>query len=787
MKKAIITLLLFPLCISALFCQEFDVTGVVEDENGLPMPGCHIHKGPECYITNRFGTFQFSSLISKAELNISFIGYETLDTTVALSNDTQLRIKLKPSMTVLKDISIVSNHKTTSRKTQQVSQAEILNQFTGTLAGSLKNLSGINSMDIGTGAAKPVIRGMAFSRVAVSENGIKQEGQQWGADHGLELDPFNVENITVIKGSAAIEYGSGAIGGILQINNKSIPQQNEQIIDFTSQYKSINNGVASSLLFSKGYEHFYFKSRASIFNTGDYKIPTDNIVYLTQIIPIYNKKVKNSASREYDISFQGGYHSETFLSKLSVTNVYQKGGFFPGSHGVPDVDRVLDDGNARNIEYPFQDVNHIKIISNTTRFFDHSTLYVDLSFQNNRRREKSEFHTHYANQMPPEEHPDLELDFSLTTYDCNVKWDKQLGIHNLSIGSQNQFKQNKIGGYNFFLPQYTALLNGLFIRNQVNINNKNSISGGIRYDMAKVSISEYFNSILYNYLISKNRSEADAQGYAYQAQSLDKTYNNVNWHLGFNSKLSDKLSLNMNAGSSYRTPTAIELGANGIHHGSIRHERGNPNLDSEKGIYSDFSLQYKSRWFTIETTPYLYYFSNYIYLNPSGEWSELPHAGQIYQYEQTKVLISGIELSFTANLSSKFELMANAELIYNRRISDITSKQYPLPFTPPANIFTELSYKLNKNNRFFINSKITSDQNRIAPNELSTDGSIIYGCGFNSTIKIKQQALRFRFQANNLLDNVYLNHLNFYRKLNMPEPGRNIQVILNIPITNKSE
>lgn len=62
-----------------------------------------------------------------------------------------------------------------------------------------------------------MIRGLGFNRIAVSENGIKQEGQQWGADHGLEIDAFNVDEVRILKGPSSLLYGSDAMGGVIEI------------------------------------------------------------------------------------------------------------------------------------------------------------------------------------------------------------------------------------------------------------------------------------------------------------------------------------------------------------------------------------------------------------------------------------------------------------------------------------------------------------------------------------------------------------------------------------------
>lgn len=84
--------------------------------------------------------------------------------------------------------------------------------FTGNLMQAMANIPGVQAMDIGVGTSKPMIRGMGFNRIVVLENGVKQEGQQWGADHGLELDAFNVDAVNVLKGPSSLLYGSDAMG-----------------------------------------------------------------------------------------------------------------------------------------------------------------------------------------------------------------------------------------------------------------------------------------------------------------------------------------------------------------------------------------------------------------------------------------------------------------------------------------------------------------------------------------------------------------------------------------------
>lgn len=120
--------------------------------------------------------------------------------------------------------------------------------FTGNLIQTLGTLPGVHSMDIGSGFSKPMIRGMGFNRISVVENGIKQEGQQWGADHGLELDAFNAGQVSIRKGPASLLYGSDAMGGAIELVPLPLPAGNRLFGEASLLGKSVNGTLGGSLM-----------------------------------------------------------------------------------------------------------------------------------------------------------------------------------------------------------------------------------------------------------------------------------------------------------------------------------------------------------------------------------------------------------------------------------------------------------------------------------------------------------------------------------------------------------
>lgn len=788
MKYSQLLLLLLLLIPSGVKSQKVTtVSGVVNDEQHLPLPGCHVHFGEVCVITNIQGQFFIDKVHpGKRKLTFSFIGYQPLDTLVEIVAGQILQISLRPEVHRLNEISIQVQRFDTTRsiKNEIVDSRFVAENLSGTFIKSLEKISGINVMNIGANASKPFIRGMGFNRVVVSENGIKQENQQWGADHGVEVDPFAVEAAELIKGASPIEYGSDALGGVINIDNQSLPFNGPASGEVSTLVKSINNTFGGSVQLQQRQNKFFYKARASYLNFGDYAIPADTIVYLTRKIPIYNRHLKNTAGNEFDWSGQLGYISTHFKSVLSVSNVAQKSGFFPGAHGIPDETKIADDGNSRNVEFPFQQVRHTKLSSNNKWFLHEFTLFADLGFQQNHRQEWSLFHSHFPGQNPPDENPDLELDFSLTTFSGNLKavfssWER----NELTVGLQNQYSDNRVDGYSYFLPSYQRFISGFFIKNEFTLNSKWKFFGGLRFDYGTYQGAAYFDSLVYQYVQNlPDRSLEEAAYYAQRSQSVSKSYPGISWHVGSTFQGISNTLFRINLGKAFRVPTAVELGANGVHHGSYRFEVGNPDLKNEAGYYFDFHGEYKKTSWNVGMGAYAYYFDNFIYLQPTGTLDHpLPDAGGIYYYRQSQALISGLELVASKTFYQKVSLDANLELPYNYLINEQGLLSYGIPFTPPVNGYLALKIQLVQKVSVAANSKWAWEKDKSrGQGELATPGYIHFGLVLMTDLNVKQLPLSLVFQVQNLFDKKYYNHMSFYRKLNIPEPGRNIQLVAKL-------
>ncbi|MDR2120495.1 MAG: TonB-dependent receptor [Tannerella sp.] len=655
----------------------------------------------------------------------------------------------------------------------EVAGARFLTEhFTGNLVQSLQHLPGVQSMDIGSGFSKPVIRGMGFNRISVTENGIKQEGQQWGADHGLETDAFDAERIIVRKGPSSLLYGSDAMGGVIEITRLPPPQDNRFFGEAVWLAGSVNNTLAGSLMLGMKKGGWYGKVRYSEQRFGDYRIPADTVVYLTQRQPVYGRRLKNTAGFERDVSAYAEHRAGGRIARYALSNVYQKTGFFPGAHGIPDISRLQDDGNRHNIELPYSTVNHLKASTHQQYADGNGIVYsLDAGYQNNYREERSRFHTHYAGQAPPQKDPDRELAFNLNTFSVSSR--VQVGSAH-TVGWDAQFQQNRIGGYSFLLPAYRRFTAGLFWLVSFRPSETLSVEGGIRYDYGRINVSAYADPYLSGYLSERGYSADRVEEYKWRSYPVDRRFGDFSGSLGIVWEPSDAHLFKANIGRSFRLPGANELASNGVHHGTFRHEQGDPSLASEHGWLLDVSYTLASPAFSLVLSPYVGLFDNYIYLRPSGEWSVLPHAGQIYRYTGADAMFAGAELTLDVDFMRYFHYRFMGEYVhtYNR------DERIPLAFSPPASFRNRLTATWKV---FDIHAEweYVAAQNRVARNEDRTPGAHL--C--HAALSVRTPFAEIILSLRNLTNATYFNHLSFYRKMEIPEPGRNILLTIKAPFS----
>lgn len=775
---------LFPAILGFAQVREtYAIKGKVVDESGEPLPASIlVHELGKGAAASLDGTFSITGLNpGNYHLHITHVGYKSLTKTVNLeAADLELHFIMAETAITLQSLTIEANPFKNgaveqSQTIEVVDRDFIEKNNSGTFSNALEKLPGISTINTGVGISKPVIRGMSFNRIMVNDRGIKQEGQQWGADHGLEIDPFDVDRVEIVKGPASLIYGSDGMSGVINISPAPLPEEGTIQGHLINSYRTNNNMRSHSAMVEGNENDFVFKGRVTIQDFQDYRVPADRFVYAGFELPVYDNRLKNTAGKERHFSFMTGLRKDWGKSTLTISQFNQKAGIFTGAVGIPNSYNLRHNGSYDNIEYPRQDNMHLKVISNTNIQLNKNWLEIDLGYQRNNRLEESRPHLHGVGPTPE---GNLALALYLDTYTANVRFNHHINQdHQSIIGFQSSLMENRFGGFEFLLPEFQSLSTGLFYFHEYRWKENFIVNAGLRLDGAMHDIKAHYQPVYDN---SLNPTGETTQ----RNPDINKNFFNFSGSTGLSLIINEKNNLKLNLGSSYRIPTPIELATNGVHHGNFRHEVGDANLDSERSFQADLNYTYSKKNFLIGFSPFVSYYDGYIYLAPTGRFSTLPAAGTLWEYRQNNAFYTGAELKLQWVLFKSLKATMAAEYIYNYNLDT----GLPLPLTPPASLLSGLEWTLPSNFARFVSDgylyleyRQVAAQNRVDRNERITDGYGLLDAGLGWEIPVGKQNWKFQISGQNLLDTFYFNHLSRYRLLNLPEQGRNVNINLKIP------
>lgn len=782
MRKFLV-LILGMLASLSIFAQA-QLSGIIYDaETNEPLPGVviSIHELDKSKLTDLKGRFLFEDLRPATyHLHISSLGYKAQTLIKAVdAGGKSMKVMLEPTILELSEIVVESNHYKVGPKEQtlpmEILDAEYLaKNRKGTFVNSIENIPGVSAINTGVGISKPVIRGMSFNRVIVNDKGIKQEGQQWGTDHGLEMDMFEPGRVEVIKGPGSLMYGSDGLGGIINIFPPAIPQENTFEGNVQGIYKSNNNLVGTSTVIQGKKKDWVYRGRFSTQDFEDYQVPASDFTYNGYILPIYNDRLKNTAGNERNFSLMTGVKKNWGYSTMTVSNFQQKAGLFVGAVGIPRSFQLTHDGSYGNIDIPRQETNHLKIISNSNILVGQRWVEIDLGYQRNQREEHSD-PTAHGREPGPDGSLEHGLDLQTITANARYFWHSSEN-HMRVIGLQGQYQWHNWDGFAFLLPEFNSANLGVFVYEEYSWANRFTATGGLRFDLANRDITAY--------------SESDGEDFFQYNEQINRSYYNFSGALGISYYPNENLNTKINLGTSYRVPTPNELSINGLHHGTFRYELGNSSLTSERGMQMDFVFNYQRKDFSFVLTPFASYFKNFIYLSSTSQFSSsfnpfLPaESGQIYQYLQHDAFFYGTEVAIEYHPLEELHWRAAYEYVYNYNLDT----KLPLPFTPPGSLYTELEYGFDIEKGWIegihlgTNVKRVFDQNRVDRNERTTPGYWLLGINTGIDFSLgNNTTIQTTFSAQNLLNSNYFNHLSRYRLLNLPEQGRNFVISLRIP------
>jgi iron complex outermembrane receptor protein len=775
------------ICSTGILSVNGQVSGVVFHEYGEPMPNALVLILPDSIstVTDIGGEFSFTNLSAgDYQIVVTYVahlpqiqsfkyGKEPLEFRFSLSYDTER----------LSEVIIEGEHGYTEDILGSVHVGEgfVEMETKSALAQTLDRLAGISSINVGVGVSKPVIRGLSNNRIIVLTDNIKQEGQQWGTDHGLEIDQYDAEEIEILKGPASLQYGSDGLGGVINILPEKIPAKGTINGVVLGNFRSNNMHGGGSARLNVNLNNVFGSLRYSHQQFGDYSVPADSFIYNTFVLPINNRLLKNTAGTERNISGYAGILRVWGLTRIDVSHYSLDVGLFSGAIGVPRSYALTDDGNNRNIDEPRQSVRHLKAVISQEFFLrTHQVLHLHFGYQENLRREFSFPEFHSVPSVDPNNTLAIELRLKTFTANGHLDYEFNYKLSN-TYGFDAQYQINERDGFELFIPNFKTVRTGLYVISNWQPAENLLVQGGLRADYGK-NLSDFSQ----RYVYSGTNTIVDSL----ETPETNDDFFNVSGSLGLNRKLGKKGELRANLGKSFRVPYLNETTSNGVHHGTFRHEVGNPDLKSEHGYQFDLSTDWKWSKVYFNVAGYFNFFQDYIYLSPSARFSLLPEAGQLFEYKQHNVFYTGGELNWGYSPWKFMEVSQAYEYVWNYNLETGLA----LPFTPPGSVLSEIMLKSDKiwlleNAYLFVNNHFVLAQNRVDRNEPETPAYNLINLGFGFDIKLTDKtrfgsSLKIRFSVQNILNQRYLNHLSRYRWINVPEQGRNLVVSVKIPFTS---
>ena len=156
-------------------------------------------------------------------LACSHVGCETIYDTLHVTKNTEHNFYPEHHMELLNMVSINEERKRESVALIETQVPELERKLGQTLGQALEGITGVNNLSTGATISKPIVHGLHSNRLLVMNNGVRQEGQQWGNEHAPEIDQAVADELAVIKGASSVKYGPDAIGGVVIVNPKPMP------------------------------------------------------------------------------------------------------------------------------------------------------------------------------------------------------------------------------------------------------------------------------------------------------------------------------------------------------------------------------------------------------------------------------------------------------------------------------------------------------------------------------------------------------------------------------------
>jgi iron complex outermembrane recepter protein len=732
-------------------------------------------------VSDELGKYAFTQIPNGNFLvEVNFIGFKSINQLVSIVNGgANIDFFLLESAIEESEIVVTGLSKATEARRSPVPIVLMKKDYLDThqsdnIIDAISKVPGVSAVSTGPNVSKPVIRGLGFNRILVLHDGIRQEGQQWGDEHGIEVEQYGIEKVEVIKGPASLSFGSDALAGVVNLIPTAMPSLGKLEGEVISEYHTNNGMLGISAALGGNKKGFEWLGRLTHKEATNYQNAVDGRVYGT-------------AFNETDARLALGLHGEWGFSHLAFS-------LYDDTQKIPDGSRdstsrkftkqitevdtfrlIVSDEELRSYETDriHQRVQHYRIATNNVFIIDKGILSANFSYQLSKRREFS-----HPEQI---DIPGLYLNLKTVTYDLKYDFPESKNGMTTLVGINGMYQINSsTGGTDFLIPDYSQFDIGLFSIVKKTFGNWD-VSGGLRYDHRKINGDA---------LHTKTDSITQFQVPVLPSFGSERVFDVLNgrfWgmsgSLGATYKASKEWSIKANISRGYRAPNIAELSANGAHAGTQFFQIGNADFLPEFGLQEDLGATYTSKRVSISLSIFNNLIEHYIFnqqVKTLGGADSISSGLPTFKYQQGSARLYGGELSFDYHPISSLHFENSLALVFangsceNNCVPNLSqnaadSSRY-LPNIPPLHTNSELRYNfdykpLSLNNAFIYGQlEWYAPQNRayLANNtETPTAGYALLNLGFGTNITNKKgkTALKISLTATNIFDTVFQNHL----------------------------
>ena len=751
--KTILQILLMLVCVCVPASAETTINKVVlngrvtDAIDGQPVVGASIYfpQLKQGTVTNAEGNYTLKDLPAvKTTIQITYVGHLTIIQSIDLRKTTKADFVLQENNAMLKEVVVTgltgSTRADHSPAPISVVSPRVLQATPSTnIIDAVAHQPGVSQITTGGGISKPVIRGLGYNRIVTVNDGIRQEGQQWGDEHGIEVDAQSVHSVEILKGPATLMYGSDAMAGVLVLHEAPVLPQGTMALNIGSEYQTNNHLFDYTVDFAGNQKGLVWNWRWSEKDAGEYKNKEDG-------------RVPGSQFHERALTGMLGINRGWGYSHLKLSYYHIKPGLVEG-------ERNEDTGFLEPSE-AFQKIDHYKAVLDNSFLIGNGSLKAVIGYQQNRRREF-------------EEADELGLDFRLHTINYDVHylqaadtdWQYAAGISGMWQHSENL-------GQEYLIPSYRLFDVGAFASVTRQFDNL-TLSGGLRYDIRH----------LHSY-------EQEDEG-ELRFTDFTRNFSGLTGSIGAIYNITPKLNMRLNLSRGFRAPNLSELGSNGEHEGTFRYEIGNSQLSPENSWQLDLGLDYSSEIISTQLSLFANHIDNYIFLERLTSATE----ENLYQYKQGTARLLGFEAMVDIHPIEPLHFENSFSYVNARQLNQPEDSRW-LPFTPAPRWNSDLRYDIIRDGRTLTNTFVSlglecylrqNNAHTAYGTETATPSYTLLNITAGTDIRWHNRTVASVYlSGTNLTNRAYQSHLSRLKYADGPgicNMGRSFGIKLLIPVT----